>query len=524
MLFRKAKKNRKLNSKQGADKASSTSAPPFGEKEVVENLDEMIELIFQLLGENADFVTRELTIFGEYRAAVFFMSSLVDQAEIHQQIMKPLMILPDDLSFDEILQTDIIPIIANESLYHSEVSLESSTAALVDAILIGETVVVIEGKRQAFRIDTRNIAKRSVTAPETEQVIIGPREGFIEQIETNMGLLRYRLPNRAFCIKTTKLGKLTKTTVAICYVKGVTNQKIVQEVEQRLSQIDIDATLDVGTIEQFIEDNSFSPFPQTYLAERPDSTIGNLMEGRVAILVDGSPFALLVPVVFNQFYQTMEDYTSRFLLGSFTRVIRVLALVFSIVVPSLYVSLISFNPELFPTQFAVAVAGGRAGVPFPAVIEVLLLEGAMEVLREATIRLPTQIGSALSIVGVLIIGQAAVEAGFSSPITIVVIALTTISSFATPVYSASFAFRILRFPLIILAGRFGLYGVVIGILFIFNHMLSLRSFGVPYMSPVAPGNAQGMKDVVIRSPFQWMTKRPAFLHPLDRDRVGSKDE
>jgi spore germination protein KA len=244
---------------------------------------------------------------------------------------------------------------------------------------------------------------------------LGPREGFIESIATNIALLRYRLPTPDFQVKTMKIGRLTKSTVAICYLKGIANETVIKEVEKRLSEIDIDAILDVGYLEQFIEDNPFSPFPQAQSTERPDKTVANLIEGRVAILVDGSPFSLLVPVVFNQFYQTTEDYSSRFLMGSFVRLARILALVFSLVFPSLYVSLIAFNPELLPTEFAVAVAGGRAGVPYPAVIEVLIIEVAMEILREATVRLPKQVGGALSIVGVLVIGQPLLKQAYPAP-------------------------------------------------------------------------------------------------------------
>jgi spore germination protein KA len=195
-----------------------------------------------------------------------------------------------------------------------------------------------------------------------------------------------------------------------------------------------------------------------------------------------------------------------------------------LVFPSIYVSIISFNTELIPTEFAVAVAGGRAGVPFPAVVEVLIIETSMEVLREATIRLPQQVGGALSIVGVLVVGQAAVAAGFASPITVVAIALTTIGSFATPAYNAALALRLLRFPLIIMAGVFGLYGVMIGLILIANHLLSLKSFGVPYLSPLIPGDFQGYKDLIIRGPLSWMTYRPSFLRPVDRVKLGSPTE
>jgi spore germination protein KA len=364
------------------------------------------------------------------------------------------------------------------------------------------------------------VDKRAIQEPETEQVIQGPREGFIEPLISNLGLLRYRLPTPDFRVSITRIGTKTRSLVAVCYLEEVANPELVKEVNKRLAAIDIDAILDVGYLEQFIEDNHFSPFPQILTTERPDKTVANILEGRVAILVDGSPFALIVPVVFSSFYQSSEDYTSRFLQGSFVRMARVVALVFSLSFSALYVAIISFNPELIPTRFAVAVAGGRAGVPFPALIEILFMEVSMEVLREATIRLPQQVGGALSIVGVLVIGQAAVAAGFTSPITVVVIALTTIGSFATPAYNAAFALRMLRFPLIFLAGIFGLYGLVVGLILITNHLLSLRSFGVPYMTPAVPVDIQGIKDLVVRAPFWLMKKRPAHLFPQDTDRLG----
>lgn len=515
--WKRNKKKRKSLEIQ-KDKMPHVSIEEHGQKETNGNLEETTTFINHFLGENEDFVVRKLRLFGKYRAAMFYITNVVNKKMISQDILKPLLYPPAHLNREE-LRKDMIKILSEEVLYYSEIKIETNITKLVQAILNGETVIVIDGVQQALHIDTRDVDKRAVEEPQTEQVINGPREGFIERLGTNIGLLRYRLPTPDFCVKTLKIGRFTQSKVAICYLKGTTNEAIVDEVERRLSKIQIDAVLDVGYLEQFIEDKRFSPFPQTQMTERPDAVVGNLLEGRAAILVEGSPFAMIVPVVFNQFYQTTEDYSTRFLMGSFVRLARILALVFSLVFPSLYVSFISFNPELLPTEFAVAVAGGRAGVPYPAVVEVLILEVAMEVLREATVRLPKQIGGALSIVGVLIIGEAAVDAGLASPITIVVIALTTIGSFATPIYSASFALRMLRFPLVILAGIFGLYGVMVGIIIIFNHMLALTSFGVPYMSPVSPGNAEGMKDVVIRSPFRWMPRRPSFLKTPNDVRI-----
>ena len=487
------------------------------------SLVETVKKVKEILGNNEDLQIKHFIIFGKFPAASVYLSSLVNQDVLNQDILRPLMYEPDHLMGREKPLSELINLIITETLYHSQANVGDSIDQLIELMLRGETVIFIDGIKEAIHIGTRKVEKRSIAQPETEQVILGPREGFIENISTNISLLRYRLPTPDFQVRTMKIGRLTKSTVAICYLKGIANETVIKEVEKRLSEIDIDAILDVGYLEQFIEDNPFSPFPQTQSTERPDKTVANLVEGRVAVLVDGSPFSLLVPVVFNQFYQTTEDYSSRFLMGSFVRLARILALVFSLIFPSLYVSLISFNPELLPTEFAVAVAGGRAGVPYPAVIEVLIIEISMEILREATVRLPKQVGGALSIVGVLVIGQAAVEAGLSSPITVVVIALTTIGSFATPTYTAAFALRMLRFPIMILAGIFGLYGVMIGVIFIFNHMLSLKSFGVPYMAPVSPENYQGMKDVVIRSPLWWMPKRPGFLQPANQNRLSQND-
>ncbi|MCC3355822.1 spore germination protein [Bacillus sp. REN16] len=489
-----------------------------------ENLDKTLESLKNLLGKNVDYFCRQFQMYGKFRAAIVYFSSIVDTDVINNEIMKPFMYVPIHTELEKLTKQNVVEFIINEAMFHNDTTIESDLAKIISALLGGEAIILIDGVGSGIQFTVKKIEKRSITQPETEQVILGPREGYIESLQTNVSLLRNRLKTADFRVETMEIGRISKSTTAICYLEGIATTELVEEVKNRLGKIDIDAILDAGYIEQFIEDNHMSPFPQIQSTERPDKTVGNILEGRVAILVDGSPFALIVPVVFNQFYQTLEDYSSRFLMGSFVRLARMVALVFSLIFPSLYVSFISFNPELLPTEFAVAVAGGRAGVPFPAVIEVLVMEVAMEILREATVRLPKQVGGALSIVGVLVIGQAAVEAGIASPITVVVIAMTTIGSFATPAYDAAFALRMLRFPIVIMAVFFGLYGVVIGVIFIVNHMLSLKSFGVPYMSPVTPGNFQGLKDVVIRSPFWWMPKRPAMFHPQNSDRLGKVKE
>ncbi len=479
-----------------------------------------VDTILSVLGQNDDLTVRRFEVFGRTPAAILYFSALTDQKMVNDQIIRAFMSPPAELDASRIDPARLQDVLMNATVYFGDTELEPKLGKLVDVLVQGRSIVIVDGLRQAFVFGSKQVEKRSIEQPSTEQTIQGPREGFVELINTNLGLLRYRLPTADFIVKMMQIGRITKSRVAVCYLQGIVNPALVEEVHNRLSAIDIDGIMDSGYLEQLIEDNHISPFPQIQTTEKPDRAVANLLEGRVVILVDGSPFALIAPSVFVQFYQASEDYSSRFLQGSFSRLARVLALVFSLITPSLYVSIISFNPELIPTEFAVAVAGGRAGVPFPSVVEVLIMEIAMEVLREATIRLPQQVGGALSIVGVLVIGQAAVEAGFVSPITVVVIALTTIGSFATPAYNAAFALRMLRFPLILLAGAFGLYGVVIGLIIIGNHALSLKSFGVPYLSPAVPGNWQGMKDLLIRAPLWLQRDRPSILHSPNTKRVG----
>lgn len=488
------------------------------------NLSDTLQSIEQVLGENSDFSVRRIRVFGQYPAALLHFINMNDQEQINISILKALMYPPPHLSVRDLESNELKRVVFQDVLYHGGCKLEGSMNELLGGLVRGDTVVVIEGLDEAFLMATRQIDKRSIDQPGTEQVIRGPREGFIEALGTNIALIRYRLQTKSLKVQYLEIGQRSHSRVAICYLDDVANPDLVAEVKKRLSNIKIGVVMDSGYLEQFIEDNNISPFPQVQYTERPDKVVANLLEGRVGILVDGSPMALVVPTVFNQFYQTVEDYTERFLLMSAIRLARLVALVFSLIFPSLYVAIISYNPELIPTEFAVAVAGGRAGVPFPAIIEVLVMEVTMEVLREATIRLPQQVGGALSIVGVLVIGQAAVSAGFASPITVVIIALTTIGSFATPAYNAALALRLLRFPLIIFAGIFGLYGIMIGLILIVNHLLSMKSFGVPYLSPFVPGNLNGLKDLLIRAPLYTMKTRPAFLFPQETQRQSAEME
>lgn len=485
------------------------------------DLNNNINSVQQVFGEDADLIVRNFRVYGLYDAAIILFSSLVDQDQVHEHVLKPLMKIPSDLSAVPQQPKDLPDYIWNMSVQIVRGNRTSDLNTLPTSLLEGNVVLFVEGMDQALYFNLRKIEHRSIEQPQTEQVIRGSREGFIENLEANLSLLRYRLQTPDFRVMTAPLGVRTQSQVAVCYIEGIVDPGLVEKVMKRLSLIKTDSILDAGYIEQFIEDHPLSPFPQVQPTERPDKSTAALLEGRVIILVDGSPFSLIVPALFNQFFQAMDDYSERFIVGSLIRIVRLIALIFSLFFPALYVSIISFNPELMPTEFAVAISGGRAGVPFPAVMEVLIMEIFMEVLREATIRLPQMIGGALSIVGVLVIGQAAVSAGLASPTTVVVIAITTIGSFATPSYNAAISLRMLRFPLIIMSGCFGLYGVMLGTIVIVNHLLYLESFGVPYMSPYVPPKWRDMKDSLIRAPLWWMRRRPSFLHAPDPTRLAN---
>ncbi len=487
-------------------------------KKIALNIEENIEEFNRIFKNDIDFLVRRFSLFGSRPAALLCLKSLVGKEEIERDIVKPLQDskLPIDQSIHE------IDYILNSVLYYSDVKIVADVSPLIQSLTLGKAIILVNGYSEALELDAKKPEKRAIEQPETERVVRGARDGFIEQLGTNVALLRYRLPVPEFRIESTEVGTRTRSKVAVCYMEDIANETLVQEVKERIDAINMDGILDAGYVEQFIQDTPWSPFPQIQNTERPDKVIGNILEGRVAILVEGSPFALIAPATFNQFYQTSEDYNDRWIISSVIRTIRILALIFSLTFSSFYVTVLSFHPELIPGKFVVAASSGRHGVPFPVFIEVLVMEMAMEILREATVRMPQQVGGALSIVGVLVVGQAAVQAGFVSPITVVIIAMSTIGSFATPSYNAATAFRMLRFVLIILAGILGLLGLVLGLIIILNHMLCLRSFGVPYMVPFSPGSAKGMRDSVIRSPFAWLKERPPSINPKDKKRVGKR--
>jgi hypothetical protein len=383
---------------------------------------------------------------------------------------------------------------------------------------------MIDGLETALVIDAKGGSRRSVAEPETETAIRGSREGFTESLRVNTSLVRHKIRSNRLKIIAKTVGEETQTNIAILYIDGLCAPELLKEVEKRIDRIKIDGILESGYIEELIEDNSWSLFPQIQNTERPDTVAANLLEGRVAVIVDGTPFSLVLPATFWQFLQASEDYYHRFHISIFLRVLRVLFIFLALELPAIYVAVTTYHQEMIPTNLLFSVAASREAIPFPAFVEALIMEISFEALREAGIRLPKLVGQAVSILGALVIGQAAVEAGIVSAPMVIIVSMTGIASFTIPRFNMAISIRLLRFPIMILAGMFGLYGIVLGSLVILTHLCKLRSFGVPYFSPLGPLQFRELKDVFIRAPWWALDKRPTqtIQHDITRQKTHSK--
>lgn len=489
------------------------------DRPVVTDVDENVQFLGQLLGDGADVVTRFFTIRynPDRRAAIIYIDGLVDLPLIDQFVLTPLMTEASEAEKRE-KRKDLWEMI-NESLIQTgEMKITSKMRDLVDSLLSGDTILFVDGESNGLIIGSKGWATRSVEEPKTAAVVRGPREGFTETIRVNTALIRRRLKDPDLRLKSYKVGRRTRTDVVLCYIEGVADPQIVEEVERRLETIDLDGVLESGYIEEMIVDNNWSPFPLVQNTERPDSAVAHLLEGKVVILVDGTPHALIAPAVFAQFYCSPEDYYERYLIASLLRLLRLLALTIALLGPAFYIAFVSFHTEMLPSQLAIAMAAGRATVPFPSIVEALLMETSVEILREASVRLPGPIGPTIGIVGALVIGEASVTAGLVSPLMVIVVGLTTISSYANPSYNAAISLRLLRFPIMIVAAGFGLYGIVLCLMILLHHLVKLESFGVPYMAPMAPLRGQDLKDLLVRVPWSMMEKRPSIFRPRDEVR------
>lgn len=384
----------------------------------------------------------------------------------------------------------------------------------LEAVLDGQLIMLFNHSAAILLFPIRKVEKRAISETTSENVIRGPQEAFVEDLEVNLTLVRRRIKHPALKSELFQFGRYTKSTVVMMYMDGLCKPKLLDEVKQRLQRIDIDGILSENYLEEYMNDNPYSPFPQLQYTERPDTTVAALLEGRVAIFTDGSPMPLLAPVTLYMLLQSTEDYYQNYIFATWVRWIRFLFLLISLLLPSIYIAVSTFHPEMMPPNLLTTVAAAREVVPFPALVEAIIMELSFEALREGGLRIPKPVGQTISIIGALVIGQAAVEAGIVSAPMVIIVSMTGIASFVIPHYNLGLTMRLIRFPIMIMAGSFGLFGIIVSILIIYLHLVNLRSFGTPYLAPLAPISWLDWKDVLIRAPWPSMRTRP-FLYGGD---------
>lgn len=391
---------------------------------------------------------------------------------------------------------------------------------LFSELLFGSIILLIDGCRKFFSITIPTDEGRQIDEPTSQTIIRGPKDGFTENLNSNILLIRKRIRSKNLKVEKMSIGSLSKTTVTLMFMESMSNNDIVQEIRNRLGKIEIDCILDSGYIEELIKDDKYTLFPTFLSSERPDSVVGALMEGKVAIMVDGTPYVLTAPALMFDFFQASEDYYHNFIVSSLLRVLRFIAFFLTLLVPSAYVAITTFHQEILPTSLLVSIAAQREGVPFPALVEALIMEFTFEILREAGIRMPRAIGPAISIVGALVLGQAAVDAGIISAVMVIIVSITAISSFAIPNYEMANAVRAIRFLLVILSGILGLYGILMGLIILTLHLCKIKSISVPYLTHIAPKITGGNKDTILRFPLWSLKHRPIETRALGPVNTG----
>ncbi|BBB90337.1 MAG TPA: spore germination protein [Methylomusa anaerophila] len=469
---------------------------------------------------NKDLIIRSITIPAEppVTATLVFVEGLSDKKIINLAVLQPLLLLGnvERRLYDGQLATRLI----TEYLPGNQVRVATTLRDVVESLNLGDTAIFLDGVDEAVLVETKGQEHRNIDRPLMEQTVQGGQSAFTETLRVNTGLVRSLLRTNDLTTEIFTIGHRSNTLCAVMYLKSVANPVLVREVKRRLSGLKVDAITDSGTLLHHIIDHPGNPYPQALRTERPDRVAAALAEGRLAIMLDGSPFVLITPVSLFTLFHTGEDFSVYWVAASFSRVLRFLGAFLTLLMPALYIAISYFHEEALPTSLIIAIAGARERVPFPSILEIAMMEFSFELLREAGVRIPGMLGSTIGIVGAIILGQAAVAAGIVSPITVVIIAVTGLASFGIPDYSLSHAIRLTRFAFEVLAATFGLVGVASGLLALTVVLTSMKSLGVPYMSPVAPKSTAGY-DIVLRGPLNSQELRPDELNPLDRQRQAS---
>ena len=469
------------------------------------------------LPANKDLITRDITIPAAppVKAFLAFIDGLADKQTINLAILQPLLLLGSGSR--QLYDGDTLQKLVGEFLPANQVRLAHTLRDVTDSINLGDTAIFLDGAAAAIVAETKGFEHRTVSRSMIEQSVRSSQSAFTETIRVNTALVRTFLRASDLTAEFLTVGARGNNLCAIMYLKSVINPLLVEEARRRLKSIKTDTIFESGMLQHFFEDYALLPYPQSLLTERPDRVAAALSEGRLAILVDGSPFALVAPISLFTLLHASEDFSFSWITGSFSRALRIASTMVAALFPSLYIAISYFHQEALPTELILAVAGARENVPFPSIVEIAIMEFAFELIREAGVRIPNMMGSTIGIVGAIILGQAAVAASIVSPITVVIIAITGLSSFAIPDYSLAAAVRLTRFAFEIIAAILGLVGVASGILSLLVTFAAMKSLGVPYLAPVAPKTIFGY-DVLLRGPAYSQEFRPDALSPQDRRR------
>ncbi|MFC5452683.1 spore germination protein [Paenibacillus aestuarii] len=451
-------------------------------------------------------------------AVILFIEGTADTTTIEKHIIEPLL----DPALMQTGEEDLALGLLKSSLTTSNGHQLQGVRDCLNTLFSGGTLILFEGMPEALSIDTPGFEKRAISTPKSENVIIGPKESFVESAYANRSLIRKHIKDEKLMFETMVIDKRAQSMISIIYLKDVANPELVAKVKHRIAEVGDTSVQTLSILAQHIEERPYSLVPSTLITERPDRACSFILEGHIAILMENAPYAMVVPVTFWALFQTAEDMYTRWAYGNFIRFVRLFAMVVALLLPSIYVAVSTFHEEMIQTDLLLAIAATRERVPFPALIEVLIMEVAFELVREAGIRIPTVMGPTIGIVGALILGQAAVDANIISPILVIVVALTGLSSFALPELNFNFGVRSLRFVVLFISSFLGFFGIALFLSGLLAYLVSLKSFGVPFLSPLAP-YTRSSKDLITRPPVWKMWLRPSTAWPIQKKR-GQKPE
>lgn len=507
--------NQSQDSQEMCDSSGIFDISPEYNQAVSTDYNTNLDYCTKLKGKNSDVLIREFSLADGRRSFAVLVDGMCDKDSAEQNLILPAMKLNITGNIDT------MPPMAqlNQIILNTEISEQTSLSKGYISAITGDLLLCIEGLNTAFVIGTRSIESRSVSPSETAGSIIGPHEGFTENIRTNTALLRRRISDPNFTIETLQVGLRSHTTVAICYICGVTNTQLIDSIREQIKNITIDLLNDSGELEQLIEQYPLSPFPQIGGTEKPDTAAAKICAGRVAIMVNGSPYVLLAPSTFASMMQVTEDEYQRWTYSSFLKILRWIAAFISITAPSLYVAVIAYNPGLLPVDLLLLSAANRINVPFSAVTEVIIMEFFIELLREASIRLPGSISSAMSIVGGIIVGDAAIRAGLVSPLLIIIVGLTSLTTFVIPSYELASSLRLVKYFLLILSAIFGIFGLTVGLVLFVSQLCALYSYGTEFTAPFSPTYKKSFLESLIELPIFRRNTRPEYYEPIDIIRM-----